>query len=59
MFIVYVMTKSNKIEKFIFCVISPLSNKYLVTVNLSSNFVISQKTNPNLWLIKCYIKTGP
>jgi hypothetical protein len=24
MFIVYLMTKSNKIEKFIFCVISPL-----------------------------------
>jgi hypothetical protein len=25
MFIVYLMTKSNKIEKFIFCIISPLS----------------------------------
>jgi hypothetical protein len=25
MFIVYLMTKSNKIEKFIFCVISPLN----------------------------------
>ena len=34
MFIVYLMTKSNKIEKFIFCVISPLRHVVFIKENL-------------------------
>jgi hypothetical protein len=33
MFIVYLMTKSIKIEKFIFCVISPLSQNLIANTN--------------------------
>ena len=39
MFIVYLMTKSNKIEKIIFCVICPLTDDQLQTgINLIESF---------------------
>jgi hypothetical protein len=46
MFIVYLMTKSNKIEKFICCVICPLSYMYVSKLFLKS-------LQKNLWLYCC------